>query len=185
MQECRRIWKQDGHEYGWEELTRRAGKATPLASLINPDDPSFSSPKEMPTAIRDYCSRTGQAVPESEGAVIRCALESLALRYRMVLGFLEELVGGRLDTIHIVGGGAQNRLLNQMAADACNRQVIAGPVEATAIGNVMMQAVASGAIGSIAQAREVIKSSFKVQEYVPKHLAHWDEAYERFKKLLG
>ena len=185
VQECRRIWKQDGHEYGWEELTRRAGKATPLASLINPDDPSFSSPKDMPAAIRDYCSRTSQPVPESEGAVIRCALESLALRYRMVLGFLEELVGGRLDTIHIVGGGAQNRLLNQMAADACNRQVIAGPVEATAIGNVMMQAVASGAVGSIAQAREVIKSSFKVQEYAPKHPAHWDEAYERFKKLLG
>jgi len=185
VQECSRIWKQDGQEYGWEELTRRAGEAKPLASLINPDDPSFTAPKDMPMAIRDYCLRTGQPVPETEGAVIRCALESLALRYRMVLGFLEELVGGKLDTIHILGGGTQNRLLNQMAADACNRRVVAGPVEATAIGNVMMQAVASGAVGSIAQAREVIKLSFPVQEYAPKHPAHWNEAYERFTKLLG
>lgn len=185
VQECRRVWKQNGHEYGWEELTRRAGEAMPLASLINPDDASFTAPKDMPAAIRDYCSRTGQPVPETEGAVIRCALESLALRYRMVLGYLEELVGGRLDTIHIVGGGTQNRLLNQMAADACNRRVVAGPVEATAIGNVMMQAVASGAVASIAQAREVIKTSFPVQSYAPKHPAFWNEPYERFKKLLG
>jgi rhamnulokinase len=185
VQECRRVWKQDGHEYGWEELTRRAGEAAPLASLINPDDPSFTAPKDMPTAIREYCARTHQPVPESEGAVIRCALESLALRYRMVLGFLEELVGARLQTIHIVGGGTQNRLLNQMAADACNRRVVAGPVEATAIGNLMMQAVASGAIGSIAEAREVIKTSFQVKEYLPKRVMHWNDGYERFKKLVG
>jgi rhamnulokinase len=184
VQECRRVWKLDGHEHGWEELIQRAGKAEPLVSLINPDDASFTAPKDMPAAIRDFCARTNQPVPESEGAVIRCALESLALRYRMVLGFLEELVGGPLETIHIVGGGAQNRLLNRMAAEACNRPVVAGPVEATAIGNVMMQAVASGAVGSIAQAREVIKTSFQVQEFAPKHPAAWNEAYERFKKLL-
>ena len=99
--------------------------------------------------------------------MIRCALESLALRYRMVLGYLEELIGGRIETIHIVGGGAKNALLCQMAADACNRRVVAGPVEATAIGNLVMQAVALGAIGSIAQAREVIRASFDVQEYRP------------------
>lgn len=185
VQECRRTWKQDGHEYGWEELTRRAGEATPLASLINPDHPSFTAPKDMPAAIRAYCAKTNQQVPESEGAVIRCALESLALRYRMVLGFLEELIGGRLDTIHIVGGGTQNRLLNQMAADACNRPVIAGPVEATAIGNVMMQAVSAGAVSSIAQARELIKTSFAVQEYTPRNTTSWNDAYERFRRLLG
>ena len=184
VQECRRIWKQDGVEYGWEELMRRAEEAPPLASLINPDDPGFTAPKDMPAAMRSYCVRTNQPAPESEGAVIRCALESVSLRYRMVLGFLEELVGGRLETIHIVGGGSQNRLLNQMAADACNRRVIAGPMEATAIGNLMMQAVASGAVGSIAEAREVIKTSFQVQEYAPKRATHWNDAYERFKRLL-
>jgi rhamnulokinase len=155
-----------------------------LLSLVNPDHASFVAPKDMPAAIRDYCSQTGQTVPASEGAVIRAALESLALRYRMVLGFLEELIGGRMETIHIVGGGTQNRLLCQMAADACNRRVVAGPVEATAIGNLMMQAVAQGAIGSIAQAREIIRTSFAVQEYRPRLPQAWSDAYSRFEKLV-
>ena len=185
VQECRRIWKADGHEYGWEELTRRASESPPLISLINPDDPGFTAPKDMPAAIRDYCQRTGQPAAGSEGAVIRCALESLALRYRMVLGMLEELIGGRIDTIHIVGGGTQNRLLNQMAADACNRRVVAGPVEATAVGNLMMQAVADGAVGNIAQAREVICQSFAVQQFHPKNPRPWDAAYETFQGLLA
>ena len=185
VQECRRVWKGDGHEYGWEELTRRAGEGLPLVSLLNPDDPSFTAPKDMPQAIRDFCQKTGQGVPQTEGAVIRAALESLALRYRMVLGYLEELVGNRIETIHIVGGGTQNRLLCQMTADACNRHVVAGPVEATAIGNVMTQAVASGSIGSIAQAREIVRSSFAVQEYNPKNVTLWNDAYVRFQKLLG
>ena len=123
-------------------------------------------------------------MPETEGAVIRCALESLALRYRMVIGWLEQLNGGPLETIHIVGGGTQNRLLCQMAADACDRRVVAGPIEATAIGNVMMQAVANGDVASIAEAREVIRSSFAVDEYVPTTPDPWQRAYERFTKLV-
>jgi rhamnulokinase len=138
----------------------------------------------MPAAIADFCSKTGQTAPATDGAIIRCALESLALRYRMVLGFLEELIGGRIETIHIVGGGAQNRLLCQMAADATGRRVIAGPVEATAIGNLVVQAVANGAIGDIAQSREIIAASFEVQEYRPKQSAAWDEAYGRFEQLV-
>jgi sugar (pentulose or hexulose) kinase len=117
--------------------------------------------------------------------VIRAALESLALRYRMVLGMLEQLTGGRIETIHIVGGGTRNRLLCQMAADACNRRVVAGPVEATAIGNVMMQAVAAGEIESIAAARQVIKRSFDVMEFTPHRPEPWNYAYERFLKLVG
>ncbi len=113
----------------------------------------FLAPADMPEAIRTYCRRTNQTVPENEGAVIRCALESLALQYRRVLGWLEDLIGGQIETVHIVGGGTQNRQLCQMAADACQRRVVAGPVEATAIGNLMMQAIAAGEIGSIAQAR--------------------------------
>jgi rhamnulokinase len=185
VQECRRVWRQAGHDFGWEELVRRAASEPPLVSLVNPDDPRFQAPRDMPHAIRDYCKQTGQPQPQSEGAVIRCALESLALRYRMVLGWLERLTGGTIDTIHIVGGGTQNRLLNQMAADACNRHVVAGPVEATAIGNLMMQAVSAGEIGSIAAARQIIRHSFDVLEYQPQRPEMWNYAYERFVKLVG
>lgn len=183
VQECRRIWRQAGHDYGWEELVRRAEHEPPLVSLINPDDPSFAAPRDMPAAIREYCQKSRQAIPQNEGAVIRAALESLALRYRAVLGMLEQLTGSRIDTIHIVGGGTQNRLLCQMAADATNRRVVAGPVEATAIGNVMMQAVAAGEIDSISAARQIIKHSFDVHEYTPHRPEMWDYAYERFQRL--
>jgi len=184
VQECRRVWKESGKEYGFEELAEKAAKSPLHVSLINPDHPSFVAPKDMPNAIRNYCAATGQDPPANEGAMIRAALESIALRYRMVLGFLEELIGGRIETIHIVGGGAKDALLCQMAADATNRRVVAGPVEATAIGNLVVQAVACGAIGSLAQAREIIRTSFEVQEYRPRQPAAWDEAYERFEKLV-
>jgi rhamnulokinase len=183
VQECRRVWSEAGTTYSWEHLTQQAAEARPLVSLINPDDPRFLAPANMPEAIRDYCRQTSQHVPESEGEVIRCALESLALKYRRVLGWLEELTGGRIATIHIVGGGAQNRQLCQMAADACNRRVVAGPVEATAIGNLMMQAIAAGEVGSIAQAREVIRRSFSVETYEPRDVTEWDEAYVRFEVM--
>lgn len=185
VQECRRVWKEEGREFSWSELVRLAKEAPPLASLIEPDHADFTAPKDMPQAIRAYCKRTGQRVPESEGAVIRTALESLALRYRMVLGWLEQLVGRRLETIHIVGGGTQNRELCQMTADATGRAVVAGPVEATAIGNVMLQAVAAGDVADIAEARAVIQRSFAVETYTPQNTSAWDEAYGRFEKLLS
>lgn len=183
IQECRRIWKQGGTEFGWDDLVRRAQAEKPLAAVVNPDDPSLTAPKDMPQAIRDLCRASGQPVPDNEGEVIRCAFESLALKYRMVLGMLEELAGGKLDTIHIVGGGANNKFLCQMAADACNRRVVAGPMEATAVGNVMLQAVTDGAVGSIAEAREVIRTSFEAEEYVPKPSAAWDDAYGKLQTL--
>jgi rhamnulokinase len=183
VQECRRVWSEQGTTYSWEYLTQKAAEASRLISFVNPDDPRFLAPANMPEAIREYCRETKQSVPGDEGSVIRCALESLALKYRQVLGWLEELTGGRIATIHIVGGGAQNRQLCQMAADACNRRVVAGPVEATAIGNLMMQAIAAGEVGSIAQAREVIRQSFSVESYEPREAAKWDEAYARFTSL--
>lgn len=185
LEQCRRKWKQDGVDLGWTELVNRAEASRPLASLVNPDAACFVAPKDMPQAIRDYCRETQQPVPQNEGEMIRTALESLALRYRMVLGMLEELIGSRIETIHIVGGGTQNKLLNQMAADACNRRVVAGPVEATAIGNVMLQAVALGEIGSISQAREIIRASFAVEEYQPRQPELWSAAAERFRNLVG
>jgi len=184
VQQCRAIWLREGREYDWNQLTHMAQEAKPLASLVDPDDPRFVAPDNMPAAIQQYCQETGQPVPESDGAVIRCALESLALRYRMVIGWLEQLNGGPLTTIHIVGGGTQNRLLCQMAADACHRRVVAGPIEATAIGNVMMQALANGDVSSIAEAREVIRGSFAVDEYAPVNPEPWHAAYERFTKLV-
>lgn len=184
LQECRRVWTQAGLQMSWDEMVRRAEAAPPLVSLINPDAADFLAPRDMPAAIRQFCQGTGQSAPADEGAIVRCALESLALRYRMVLGMAEQLTGSRIEVIHIVGGGTQNRLLCQMAADACNRRVVAGPVEATAIGNVMMQAVAQGDVGSIGQARQVIAASFPVSEYVPQNASPWDEAYARFQKLV-
>ena len=183
VQECRRIFALQGREYSWEQLTQLAAEATPLVSLVNPDAPELEAPKDMPEAIRAFCAKTNQPAPESDGAVIRCALESLALRYRQVLGWLQELTNSTISTIHIVGGGSQNEQLNQMAADACNRQVIAGPVEATAIGNAVLQAISVGSIESIAAGRKVIADSFAVKAYEPKTPEPWDAAFEKFQSL--
>ena len=183
LQECRRVWNQQGRNYGWDDLVQAAAQARPLVSLIRPDDPSFVAPQDMPAAIRDQCRSTGQEVPDSDGAVVRCILESLALRYRMVRGWLRELTAAPIETIHIVGGGTQNRMLCQMAADACNCRVLAGPGEATALGNVLVQANTAGDVGSIAQARELVRDSFQVTEYLPQEPGSWDEAYARFERL--
>lgn len=183
VQECRRIWKQRGHEYGYSDLVRMSQDATPLASFVNPDHADFVAPQDMPAQIREFCQRTGQNVPSTDGAIIRCVLESLAMRYRVVHRTLQELTETKIDTIHIVGGGTQNQLLCQMAADACNCQVVAGPVEATAIGNLMLQAVASGDVGSLAEGREVVRNSFPLVTYNPKNPTMWDDAFPRFERV--
>jgi rhamnulokinase len=184
VQECRRVWNQAGENLDWESLNQLSAAARPLAAFVNPDAQEFLAPGDMPAAIRSFCGRTGQAVPESKGDVLRCALESIAMKFRHVLGMCEELTGGRLETIHIVGGGTKNRQLCQAAADACGRRVVVGPIEATAIGNLMMQAVAAGDVASIAEAREVIRRSFPVDEYEPRNTAAWDEAYAKFLKIV-
>ena len=183
IQECRRIWNQRGSNYSWEDLTRMAAAAPPLTSLVDPDHPSFLAPADMPQAIAEFCRSSGQPLPQNEGAVVRTALEGLALRYRQVLTWLEQLVDGRIDTIHIVGGGTQNEQLCQWTADACNRRVVAGPVEATALGNVLMQAISARDVGSISEARELVRRSFAVKQYEPQNPAAWDEAFERFVSL--
>jgi rhamnulokinase len=180
VQECRRAWERAGHAYGYEELMRLAEAAPAFASVINPDDASFMLPPSMPAALGKFCRRTGQGVPVEPGPVVRCALEGLALRYRWVLERLEELTGRRLDVIHVVGGGCQNTLLCQLTADACNRPVLAGPVEATALGNVLVQAIGLGALANLAEAREVVRRSFEVRSYQPHKPERWQGAYERF-----
>jgi rhamnulokinase len=180
VQECRRTWEREGKAYSYEELARLAAAAPPFVSLVDPDDASFMLPPSMPAALADFCRRTGQPAPSDPGAVVRCALESLALRYRWVLERLEALLGRRLDTVHVVGGGSQNELLCQLTADACNRPVLAGPVEATAIGNVLIQAIGIGMLGSLAEAREVVRRSFEVRTYTPNNPEVWNGPYERF-----
>lgn len=185
VQECRRAWALQGTEYTWEGLTHMAQQEAPLVSLIDPDHPDFAAPTDMPTAIREYCRRTHQPVPESPGRVVRCALESIALRCRYVLNGLEQLAGAELNTLHIVGGGVQNRLLCQMISNACVRPVWAGPVEATALGNVLVQLVSSGRLGSLSDARTLVRQSFPLTEYTPRDIGAWDDAFLRFEVLLS
>ena len=151
VQQCRATWETQGNPYSYAELTRMAEASTPFAAIINPDDPSFTPAGDMPARIADYCRHSGQTPPSTRGEVVRTILESLALRYLMVLETIEGIVGNRMDTLHIVGGGGQNLLLNQFTANAVGRQVVVGPVEATAAGNVLMQMVAAGEISSLAE----------------------------------
>ncbi len=153
VQECKRSFERRGKSYDYAELTRLAGQARPLRSLVNPDDLAFLKPDDMVTALQKWCGDFGEPVPQDEGALIRCALESLAFRYRMVLEWLEELTGTRIEVLHIVGGGCQNEALNQLTADACGRPVITGPVEATVLGNVLIQARTQGELKSLADLR--------------------------------
>ncbi len=184
VQECRRAWERAGQSHSYEDLVRLASAATPFAAHVNPDDESFILPQSMPDAIVTACRRTGQTPPDSVGGIVRCALESLALKYRWVLEKAEELTGKRRDVIHIVGGGCQNALLCQLTADACNRVVLAGPVEATALGNLLVQAMGLGLLGSIAEGREVVGRSFEGREYTPREPGRWDEPYGRFVNFL-
>jgi rhamnulokinase len=179
VQECRRTWARAGEELSYAEITRLAAEAEPFRSIIDVDAADFFQPGDMPARIQKYCMRTNQPVPETKGAIVRCALESLALKYRWVLDRLEEMLGYRLEPIHIIGGGTQNRLLNQLTADATRRSVVAGPIEATAIGNVLMQAIALGHLKSLDEARAVVRYSFKPETYQPQPSSEWDTAYEK------
>ena len=183
VQECRRSWERAGRDYTYESLMQQAAAAPPFTSLVNPDDDSFMLPADMPRALGDFCRHSSQTVPQEPGPVVRCALESLALKYRWVLEKLEELVGRRLDMIHIVGGGSQNTLLCQLTADACQRPVLAGPVEATAIGNVLTQLLGLRLIKTLAEGREIVRRSFTVTTYEPRDSEKWQEPYQRFLRL--
>jgi rhamnulokinase len=178
LQECRRAWALEGREYSYDELAQLAAAAPPFTAVIDPD--AFLEPGRMPEKIAEYCRRTGQAAPEPPGPMCRTILESLALRYRQVLESLESLLGRRIERIHIVGGGSRNRVLNQFVADATGRPVIAGPAEATAAGNVAVQAIGAGLLKDLREARDLIRRSFPMTVFEPKPQADWDAAYQRF-----
>jgi rhamnulokinase len=185
VQECRRTWERRGVSYDYARLTEMAAEAPAFRSILDPDDPAFLHPGDMPARIQEFCRSTSQPVPEDPGSIVRTALDSLALKYRWVVERLEELTGRSLPVIHVVGGGTQNRLLTQLTADASRRQVIAGPVEATAMGNILMQAIGLGEIGSVAEGRSIVRSSVDLATYEPRPdaAAMADEASERFLKL--
>jgi rhamnulokinase len=184
VQESRRTWARAGREWSYEELTARAQVAPPFSALIDPDDTSFLAPGDMPARLAAYCARTGQTLPTDEGAIVRCCLESLALKYRWAIDRLEAMLGTTIRTIHVVGGGAKNALLCQFTADACARPVHAGPIEATAIGNILMQALGRGRLGSIAELRAVVARSFPVTIYEPRDPDAWADAAGRFAPLV-
>jgi rhamnulokinase len=183
LQECRRSWIEEGRTYDYAELTALAGDVQPLRSLINPNAARFGKPGGMPEKIETYCRETGQPVPSSPGEFVRCTIDSLALLYRRTLEELLSVTASPIDRLHIVGGGSRNDLLNQAAADATGRTVLAGPVEATALGNVLIQAIALGHLGSIEDLRAVVRKSFQPGVFQPSGASEWVAAYERFLQL--
>ena len=185
LQSCRQRWSLDGRRSDYAELVAAAeDDRLAFASLFDPDDPAFLHPADMPAAIAGYCRRTGQPEPDGAASFTRAIFESLAFKYRVVLDTLEELTGTPIREIQIVGGGSRNRLLNQFTADATGRTVIAGPVEATALGNIAMQMLATGAVQGLAEARRIIESSFPVDRFEPAAADRWNAQYRRFQDYV-
>jgi rhamnulokinase len=185
LQECVRMWDTVGKHYTWEEVEEAAAKAVPFRSFIDPSAPEFQSPSDMRASVQTYCVRSEQPVPEDAGAIARCVFESLSFAYRTVIESMERITGRNLRTIRIVGGGALNHFLCQMTADACGRQVIAGPVEAAALGNAIVQAIATGHLKDLAAGREALKRSVPFHSYSPAHEGGWLAEFESFKRIVA
>jgi rhamnulokinase len=184
VQECRKAWALEGSEYGYNELTVMAAGAEPFAAVIDPD--AFLEPGAMPERIATLCRETGQSAPETPGSIVRTCLESLALRYRQVLESLESVTGSRIETIYIVGGGSKNALLNRFVAEATGRTVVAGPAEATAVGNLLVQAMGAGEIEGLEGLRAVVRNSFELERIEASDAApEWDRAYEKYLKIVS
>jgi rhamnulokinase len=185
VQGCRQSFERAGKPGDYGQMTRLAARAAAFRSFIDPDDRAFLKPDDMAKAIVDWCDNSGQPVPGTDGEIVRCALESLALKYAVVLGRLEGLTGHRAEVVHIVGGGTQNELLNQFTANACGRTVVTGPVEATAFGNLLVQARTAGEIGSLSEIRAVVQASSELTRYEPREASAWQAASQRFAELLA
>ena len=182
--QCRAAWQAAGRDYSFEQLRAMVASADPFKAFIEPDDPVFLPPGDMPARVLDYCRQSGQATPENDAELMAAVYASLAYKYRYVLEQLLEVSGQRADRLHIIGGGARNALLNQMTANAIGRPVIAGPAEATAIGNAIVQLIAIGELGDVAQARAMLGESVDAWHYAPQNTDVWDAHYPRFCALL-
>lgn len=185
VQECRRHFTREGYDHSYGELTQMAERAKGFGAVIDPDQAPFLTPGDMPGKIERFCIKTKQETPSTRGEYVRTCLDSLALTYRRTLEGLEDILGRKIKTIHIVGGGCQNLLLNQMTADACGRTVVAGPIEGTAIGNILVQAMATGQVKTLADARAIVRNSFNVKTYEPNDTAKWDKAYARYREIIA
>ena len=185
IQESRRQWDREGELLSFDELEAQANAAEPFASLIDPDYEAFQTPGNMPRRIREYCEKTGQKVPQTKGDIVRCIAESLAFRYRYTIEGMEEVNNKKYNTIHIVGGGIKDKMICKCTANATKRVVEAGPVEATSLGNVLVQAMAMGAIKDLEEGRKVIKNSFDVARYEPEDSEAWDAAYLKWKEIIA
>ncbi len=186
VQECRRQWQREGHDHGYGELTDLARQSEAFRTLLDTDHPPFASPGDMPAKIADFARKTGQPIPETPGQFVRACLESLALTYRRTLERLESVLDRRFEVVHILGGGGRNELLSQMAADAMDRKVIVGPYEATAVGNVLVQAMGAGDVADLGEIRRIVAAAFSPQTYTPsRDTAKWAQAYGRYLSLLS
>ncbi|HHV96788.1 MAG TPA: rhamnulokinase [Clostridiaceae bacterium] len=183
-QECKRTWDKIGESHSYDELEEMAEKEEAFVCFIDPDDDLFYRPGNMPQNIIDFCKDTGQKVPESKGAIVRCIMESLALKYNMIIKGLEKILGYEIPVLHIVGGGSRNTLLSRFTANATKKTVVTGPVEATATGNLLCQLMALGEVSGLSQARQLVIESFPTTVYEPEDTAKWEEAYEKFKKII-
>ncbi|MDS0525953.1 rhamnulokinase [Clostridium sp. SHJSY1] len=184
IQESRRQWIKEGQEYDFGDLEKMAASAQHFKCFIDPDDLRFVPAGNIPEHIREYCKETGQEIPKTKGEIVRCIDESLAFKYRYELEKIEECTGKKYKNIYMVGGGIQSELLCQMTANACNSKVTAGPVEATVLGNVILQLVASGSIKGVDEAKSIVAKSQDIKEYNPENTAFWNESYEKFKEVL-
>ncbi len=185
LQECKRQWEHEGETIGFSTMAKLAEAAPPFSAFIDPDDPVFANPGDMPEKIADWCARTGQTVPKDKGSILRVATDSLAFKYRFNYDHIVTLTGRKFQTLHIGGGGIQNQMLCQATANAIGIDVIAGPVEATSCGNVIVQMLATGDIDSLAAGRQLIRRSFEFKHYTPQDTECWNHAYQAFRKLVG
>ncbi len=185
LEESRRSWEKEGIKPGYDEIIKLASEAVPFRSIVDPDDLSFMKPEDMPTAIARYCRDSGQPEPDSVGSLARCIFESLALKYRFLIDRINLIRGRNIQMLHIVGGGSRNEMLNQFTADSLGIPVTAGPVEATAAGNIIMQAIATGHLDNLAAGRKIIKDSFPVKVFAPQNSSPWQEAFGKHEKLFS
>lgn len=183
LEQCRKVWSQAQKDFSYPQLIEMALAAKPFQSLVDPDAPDFMAPADMTEAIRQYCAKTGQHVPASEGEFVRCIFDSLALKYRSVIDMLREVSPNPIEKLHVIGGGSKNAFLNQLTANAIGMPVLAGPSEATALGNIMVQAMALGVVKSLAEIRQVIRKSVQPDVFNPQDTAAWEEAYKQYQKV--
>ena len=185
VQESRNTWKRQGKNYSFDELSKSAAAAEPFRSLVNPNHASFMAPGDMPQRIRQFCRDHRQAAPETPGQIVRCAIDSLVFRYRQAVENLEQVTDDPVEVLHLVGGGTKDRLVNQYVANAIGRKVITGPVEATATGNLLTQAMAVREVTDLEHLRQVVRNSFDTQEYEPQDKIVWDEGYKKYCDLCS